>query len=200
MRVAALPAARETLSDTAVRSWENRRIPIMDSNEPRRIVREMAAAWNNRDLDGYLDYLHEDVTWDDPAMSSAAVGKQAVRAFSESVLRAFPDFHYEIRPPICVAPEVTRCAVPWRIRATHSKPLSPPGFGPTMRTAVFEGVDLIEFEDSLVIRIDTFFNVLVAGEQLLGIQLRPDPGSPRERLIVAAQRMCAWVTRRFRSP
>jgi hypothetical protein len=162
-------------------------------------VREMMDAWNRRDLDTYVSLLHEDITWDDPAMLAPAVGKTAVREFSESVLRAFPDFTYEIRGPICVDETGTGCAVPWRIRGTHSAPLDPPGYGPTMRTAEFEGVDLIRVRGTRVDRIETLFNVLVPAEQLLAVSLRPRPGSVGAKVIVGLQRIVAWVVRRFRT-
>jgi steroid delta-isomerase-like uncharacterized protein len=170
----------------------------MERNEVLAIVEAMAAAWNRGDLDGCVAFLTDDVVWDDPAMPAAAAGRAAVRSFSEAVLRAFPDFRYTIRGPVCVAEDGSRCAVPWRIEATHTATLTPPGYGPTGRRAVFEGVDLLELREDRVARIDTYFNPLVAAEQLLDVSLRPAPGSWRERLLVGAQRLRAsWLRGRF---
>ncbi len=161
------------------------------------IAASMAEAWNTRDLGAFLDHLTDDVVWNDPAMSVPARGRHAVSTFSQAVLRAFPDFYYRIRPPVCAAPDASRCAVPWRISGTHLGRLDPPGYGPTGRRAVFEGVDLLEFRGERVCRIDTYFNVLIPGEQLLALRLRPAPGSWRERVAVWAQRArAAWVRRR----
>ena len=170
----------------------------MSAEEVSAIVEAMAVAWNDRDLDAYLLYLTDDVVWNDPAMAQPARGREEVRSFSESVLRAFPDFRYTIRAPICVAGDGTRCAVPWKIDGTHSAPLEPPGYGPTGRKAVFEGVDLLEFHGGQVCRIDTYFDVLVPAEQLLALRLRPEPGGWCERSAVSAQRLRAAWLRRFR--
>ncbi len=86
----------------------------MTAEDIRSVVGGMVEAWNDRDLDGYVSQLTEDVVWNDPAMVEPAEGREAVRAFSETVLRAFPDFRYTIRPPICVADDGSRCAVPWK--------------------------------------------------------------------------------------
>jgi predicted ester cyclase len=158
------------------------------------LVEGLTEAWNSRDLDRLLSYLTEDVVWDDPAMQAPAEGYDAVKSFSEAVLRAFPDFRYVIRHPICIAADGSRCAVPWRITATHLGRLDPPGFAPTGRSVEFEGVDLLEFEGDAVCRIDTLFNPLVPAEQLLDYRLRPDPGSWREGVAVWVQRVrAAWL-------
>jgi hypothetical protein len=130
-----------------------------------------------------------------------ARGREAVLSFSEAVLRAFPDFRYAIQPPLLVAPDGSRCAVPWRITATHSAPLEPPGYAPTGRHVTLDGVDILNFRGSQVCRIHTFFDVLEAGSQLLGARLRPRPGSFRERCSVGAQRIAAaWIRRRPSPP
>lgn len=120
-----------------------------------------------------------------------------MRRFSESVLRAFPDFRYEIRHPICVAEDGSRCVVPWTITATNTGPLEPPGLAPTGRTVSFSGFDYMEFRGQLVARIETRFDPAEAVEQLTGLCLRPRPGSWAERCVVLAQRcLAAWVRRR----
>ena len=104
----------------------------MDHEEICTLVENLTFAWNARDLPRFLSCLCEDVVWDDPAMAAPAAGREAVRRFSEAILRAFPDFHYAIRHPLCVAADGSRCAVPWTISATHLGPLDPPGFAPTV--------------------------------------------------------------------
>ena len=62
-------------------------------------VEDMLDAWHHHNLDRFLELLSEDdVVWDDPAMQTPAIGRDAIRHFSETVFRAFPDFHYTIRP------------------------------------------------------------------------------------------------------
>jgi steroid delta-isomerase-like uncharacterized protein len=163
------------------------------------LAEQLLAAWNARDLPDFVALLAEDVEWYDPAMAQPpARGREAVQAFAEAVLRAFPDFHYDVLQPVCVAPDGSRCAVPWRITATHSAALEPPGFAPTGRQLCQEGVDLIEVRDGRVTRILTCFDPIAAGEQLLGIRLRPVPGSVRERMLVFFQRLAAKRARRLK--
>ena len=173
----------------------------MPTNERRphasSLAERLLEAWNARDLDRFVDLLAEDVEWYDPAMPQPpARGRYEVRAFAEAVLRAFPDFNYEVLGAVCEAPGGSRCAVPWRITATHSAALTPPGFAPTGRQLSVEGIDLIEARDGKVTRILTCFDPIAAAEQLLDLRLRPVSGSLRERLMVGLQRLAAARARR----
>jgi len=160
------------------------------------LVHDLLAAWDARDFGRFVDLLSPDVEWYDLGMAHPpARGREEVLAFSTSVIEAFPDFRFEVIPPICVAPDGSRCAVHWSISGTHTGVLSPPGFGPTNRHARFTGVDLLDIADGRVTRILTLFDPLAAGEQLLGIRLRPPEGSFRELLLVSVQRITAMVVR-----
>ena len=156
----------------------------------------LLAAWNARDLDAFVAQLAPDVYWHDLGMPHPpAVGRLAVREFSESVLRAFPDFRYELRAPICIGEDGRSCVVPFVISATQSAPLTPPGFAPTHRPVRIEGLDYLQFDQSFVTRIETRFDILDALEQLLGLSLRPPAGSFREGITVRIQRAVAWARR-----
>jgi hypothetical protein len=123
-------------------------------------------------------------------------GPPAVRAFAEAVLHAFPDFEYEIQGPLCSAADGSRCAIVWRISATHLRPLRPLGYAPTRRKATIDGVDVLDIRDGQVTRILTAFDILPAAEQLLGLRLRPAPGTWRAKGAVAVQRALAYLARR----
>jgi hypothetical protein len=114
-----------------------------------------------------------------------------------ALLRAFPDFRFEIRPPICVSSDGTRAAVAWNITGTHLHPLSPPGYAPTNRAVCVEGVDIIDIAGSKVSHISTFLDVRIPAGQLLGLSFRPPPASIRERVLVVVQRVCAAWARVF---
>ena len=162
-------------------------------------VHELLNAWNARDLDAYVALLSPDVRWHDLAMASPpAVGRDAVRHFCETILRAFPDFRYEIRAPICVADDGNSCTVPWTITATHLGVLQPPGFTPTGRTLNMHGFDYIQFRDGQVANMESRFDPAEAIEQLMGVRLRPNPGSFAERCLVLLQRIAANAVRRKR--
>ena len=160
-------------------------------------VNALLASWNDRDLDKFIGMLTEDVEWYDVSMlHPPAVGRKAVRAFAESVMAAFPDFAYTIQHPLCVSPDQARCVALWKITATHTAMLTPPGFAPTGRTANIEGVDVIEFRGEEISRITTLFDPVHAAEQLTGMTLRFPAGGFRERLVVLVQRAIAFFCRR----
>ena len=161
------------------------------------VAQRLVDAWNARNLDDFIGLLAHDVEWYDPAMPEPpARGRAAVRTFAEGVLRAFPDFRYEVQPPICSAPDGSRCAIVWRISASHLHPLEPLGYAPTGRRANIEGVDVLDIRDGQVARILTAFDVLSAVEQLLGMKLRPSPGTWRGMFAITVQRMLARIRRK----
>lgn len=167
------------------------------SSDPSAVAHAMRDAWNTRDLSRFLELLTHDVEWYDPAMPHPpARGQAEVLAFADSVLHAFPDFRYEIRDPVCVSADGERCAVPWRITATHTATLAPPGYAPTNRRLAIEGLDQLDFRGGRVAQILTCFDVIAAAEQLLGVTLRPEPNTARQRAMVALQRMAAARARR----
>ena len=158
-------------------------------------------AWNARDLDGFVSFMTPDVYWHDLGMPHPpAVGRDAVRRFSESALRAFPDFRYELRGAICIGEDGRSCVVPFTVHATSTGVFNPPGFAPTGRSVRFAGLDYLQFRDGLVERIETRFDPLDPIEQLFGLPLRPAPGSWLERCLVGIQRTRAAWLRRGTSP
>ena len=160
------------------------------------LANRLLGAWNARDLDTFVELLADDVEWYDPAMTQPpARGRAAVREFSEAVLEAFPDFRYEVDGPICTAADGSRCAIVWRISATHHKPLRPLGYAPTGRRVDIAGVDVLNVREGKITHIRTAFDPLCAAEQLLGMRLRPIPGTWRGAFVVVTQRFLAWIAR-----
>ncbi len=169
----------------------------MTQSEVTQRINGILAAWNARDLDGFLSFLAPDIYWHDLGMPSPpAIGQAAVRRFSETVLQAFPDFRFELRAPICIAEDGNSCVLPWTIRGTNSGPFDPPGFAPTGGAVHFSGFDYLVFRDGLVARIETRFDPADVVEQMLGVRLRPAPGSLLERCLVRFQRIGAAILRR----
>ncbi len=158
-------------------------------------VEGLLRAWNARDLDRFVACLAEDVHWHDLGMlHPPAVGRAEVRRFGELVLRAFPDFTFELRAPVCVAADGGSCCVPWTITATSSGSYDPPGLAPTGRRLRFDGMDYVTFQGGLVARIETRFDPADVVEQLMGVRIRPAAGSFAEWCFVRAQRvMAAWL-------
>jgi len=168
----------------------------MNETGIRSLVDDLVGAWNDRDIDRFISHLDESVIWDDPAMLlGPAIGRSAVRKFSESILRAFPDFSYRIREPICVAQSGSRCVVPWEITATHTGYFDHLGFAPTHQVITMQGVDVLEMTGMKVTRIETLFNVLPAAEQALG--LKPFAQSGVSRVVILWLQRCRayWLRR-----
>jgi ketosteroid isomerase-like protein len=162
------------------------------------LATQLLEAWNARDLERFLALLDGEVVWYDPGMANPpARGRPAVLSFAEAVLRAFPDFKYEVLGPICAAPDGSRCVVHWRITASHTAPLTPPGYAPTRRQFRQEGLDLLEARAGRITRILTCFDAIAGAEQLLALKLRPPAGSLHERVLVVAQRLLAARARRL---
>jgi len=170
----------------------------MNRTEVAERVEAILRAWDTRDIPGFLALLTPDVYWHDLGMPAPpAVGREAVRCFCDSLLHAFPDFHVEIRAPLCIADDGSSCVIPWTITATHAASLDPPGFAPTGRRIRFSGFDYLQFRDGLVARIETRFDPVEPIEQLLGWHVRPPAGSWRERCLVWVQRgLAAWLRAR----
>jgi hypothetical protein len=167
----------------------------MDESSVRLLVDDLVRAWNERDLDRFIGFLDDSVVWSDPAMLYGPVkGHYGVRKFCEALLRAFPDFTYRIREPICVSLLGERCVIPWEITATHSGYFDPPGFTPTNQTLTIQGVDVLELAKGKVIRIDTLFNLLPALEQVIALKPFPKQGL-KKKLIVFMQRCRAYWLR-----
>jgi len=168
----------------------------MNETAIRSLVDDVVRAWNARDLDRFISHLDESVIWDDPAMLyGPAIGCIAVRVFSESILKAFPDFSYCIRGPICIAPSGELCVIPWEITATHTGYFDPPGFAPTNQVIKVQGVDLLQLANMKVTRIDTLFNVWLAAEHALRLKPFPERGIGK-MIILWLQRCRAYWLRR----
>ena len=173
----------------------------MDRAGVHSLVDEFIGAWNQRNLERFVGLLTEDVVWDDPAMLyGPAVGHEAVRSFCDMVLRAFPDFSYRIRAPICISESCDRCVVPWEITATHLGYFYPPGFAPTYQEITMQGVDVLELKNAKVCRIDSLFNIIPAIEQALCVKLTPKRRSFKEYTVTLLQRVRAnWLKRRAKA-
>lgn len=169
----------------------------MNGTEVRAAFEAVLAAWNARDLDAFCAQLAPDIYWHDLGMPNPpAVGHEAVRRFSRSIFGGFPDFRYELRGALCIGEDGNSCVAPFRLRATFTGVVDPPGFAPTGRRVDIEGLEYLQFRDGLVTRIETRFDPFELFRQLFAIDFRPPAGSRRERASVRLQKSHAWWLRR----
>ena len=150
------------------------------------------AAWNSHDPDRLLALMAPDIVYDDSAWPTRMHGHDDVRAFLRSAWRALPDMTFDVVEGPYVLPGEPKAAIHWRAHATFTGPMDPPGYAPTGRNAVFQGVDFHEYRDGKLARLRVDFDVMDLARQL---GLLPPQGSRTERAMAAAQRLGARFMR-----
>ena len=148
-------------------------------------------AWNKHDGDALAQLVTEDVEWFDPAIGTVH-GRQAAAEWMRQCDRAFPDFRFEDPEPAYISQDGTKAIFPWLMRGTNTGPIDPPGFAPTGKAIVLEGVDRWRFRDGLVCSCRADYDSLGLMRQL-GI-VAP-PGSRGEKAMVMLQRVGARLSR-----
>jgi steroid delta-isomerase-like uncharacterized protein len=148
-------------------------------------ARRWMAAWNAHDAEGLSALCAADVDFFDPAIQTIR-GRAAVADWVRRCTRAFPDYRFEEPEPPYPARGAAKAIAPWRMTGTNSGPLDPPGFAPTGRAVVIEGVDHWWFGDGLVARYRADYDLSGVLRQL---GLAPQPGSRGEQALVRLQRL-----------
>jgi ketosteroid isomerase-like protein len=125
-------------------------VPILDA-----ILDE----FNRHDLDAIMAYFAEDATLDTPrgvdVWGTRFEGKEAVRAGLAACFAGIPDVHYgEDQHWVCG----DRGASEWRLTGTTT----------TGDRVDVRGCDLWEFRDGLVVRKDSYWNIV--GEGAIALQ------------------------------
>lgn len=128
----------------------------------------------------------------DPAIGTVH-GRAAVADWLRTCVRAFPDYRFEEPEPAYLARDGTKAILPWRMLGTNTGPIDPPGFAPTGRPLVLDGVDHWWFRDGLVARYRADYDSTGMARQL---GLVPERGSRGERAMVRLQRLSARLKRR----
>jgi steroid delta-isomerase-like uncharacterized protein len=149
-------------------------------------------AWNRYDGQALAQLCTEDVEFTDPAIGTVR-GRAPVADWVKTCARAFPDYRFEEPEPPYLSSDRPKAIVPWRMLGTHTGPIEPPGFAPTGRSFVVDGVDHWWFRDGLVerYRADWDLNGL-----LRQLGMVPERNSRAERVMVTLQRAGARVRRR----
>jgi steroid delta-isomerase-like uncharacterized protein len=152
-----------------------------------------AQGWAARDGEAVAALCTEDVEFTDPALGTVH-GRAAVSQWVRACALAFPDYRFDDpdEPPY-LAPDRPKAIIVWRMLGTNTGPIDPPGFAPTNRSFVIDGVDQWWFRDGLLARCRADWDLNGLLRQL---GLAPRPGSPAERAMVLAQRAVARISRR----
>ena len=148
-------------------------------------------AWHAYDGEALGRLCTEDVEFTDPAIGTVH-GRGPVADWVRTCARAFPDYRFEEPEAPYISPEQPKAICPWRMTGTNTGPLDPPGFAPTGRSIVVDGVDHWWFRDGLVARYRADYDSLGLMRQL---GLAPPAGARAERAMVGLQRLGARIRR-----
>lgn len=156
-------------------------------------VARWVAAVNGRDVQALLDQCSEQIEFKDPAYPEPFVGRAAVGEIVQAIFRAFPDLAFKLQAPPLLSADGTLAAIHVHMTATMSGPLDPPGFAATHTPISVHAVEMYEFRDSQVSRVQLVFDMLDLGRQ---IGAAPPLGSAADRIGVLLQRRAAKKLRR----
>ena len=168
---------------------------LRDEEAVRGWIQRFVDAWQSHDPERLAALCTDDVLWEDPFIhpDGVAHGKDELRRWLASIFRALPDLRFELEGEPLVSLDGGTVAAVWRGVATVTGPLDPPGFAPTGQKAELRGVDVHSFRDGLLAHVLTITDLNAAGQQLGAV---PPPGSRREKVVVALQRLNARRLRR----
>ena len=107
-----------------------------------------------------------------------ARGPDGVRTYFTEFFAAFPDFALTVRS---TAGNGDRTAVHWTATGTHLGGLS--GLAPTGARVDFEGIDMLQVRDGLIVRNDAVADSMSVARQL---GMLPRAGSPAEQRLFGA--------------
>ncbi len=160
----------------------------------REFVEEFAHRWltarNDYRPDDLAALCTEDVEFFDPAIGTVH-GRAAVADWVRACMTAFPDYRFEEPEPFYLSVDRPKVIAPWRMHGTFTGPM-PPGFAPTGRSVVIDGVDHWWFRDGLVARYRADYDSMGVARDL---GLMPERGSRGERALVRLQRLQARLGR-----
>jgi steroid delta-isomerase-like uncharacterized protein len=159
--------------------------PRLDTEFLDEFAQRWLDAWNRRDGHALAALCTPDVEFHDPAIGTVH-GREAVADWVLACATGFPDFRFEDIELPYPARDRPKAIVPWRMTGTNTGPLDPPGFAPTGRSIVIEGVDHWWFRGDLVARYRADYDLNDVMRQL---HLAPAPGSAAEKAFVGAQRL-----------
>ena len=158
----------------------------------RALVELYLAAWNGCDTQAMAQLITEDIVWADPALPEPLHGVAEVQEFMRTSFRVFPDLTFGEPEPAALAADGNEAMWAWTMRGTHRGAIDPPGFAPTGRTMLVQGVDRWTLRDGRIARYRAFYDMSDLARQL-GIM--PEAGSRAERAMAALQRLQALLTR-----
>lgn len=146
--------------------------------DPATLAKDAFAAVAARDLVALQALQHDDLT-EDFVVLGPVQGRADVGAFFREFFDAFPDLQFTVER---ILPVDDRVAVgQWHVRGTFSGgPFQ--GVEPTGKPVSLRGVDVMEFQDGLLVHNTVYYDGLAFARQ---VGLLPAEGTRRDRAILA---------------
>jgi len=117
-------------------------------------VREVFAAWNAHDAEGFLKRLDTKTVWESDVFPAPFAGHEGARQFFKLYVAAFPDLHLDIEQILAAGD--SHILVRWRSTGTHLGPL---GAAPaTGRKAINHGCTVAEVRQGRVTHAWVYFD------------------------------------------
>lgn len=140
---------------------------VMTGADVRAHVMSFIQALNSHEPDKVVALMTDDVLWMDPSMRMPVAGREAARKAVTAMFTALPDMHFPLEDvEIYLSEDEKKAIAKWRVVATMTGPLDPPGFGPTGKTVYFTGVCTYDFRDGLISRHEIIYDFMDVGQQL----------------------------------
>ncbi len=117
------------------------------------IVREIFAAWNGHDLEGFVKRLDPKTRWESDAFPTPFSGHDGARQFFKLYITAFPDLHLDIEQ---IFGADTFVVVRWRSTGIHRGPLA--DIPATGRKVTLHGCTVIEVQTTKAGRAWVYFD------------------------------------------
>ena len=167
--------------------------PTENIADLRAFVDRYIAAWNGCDTRAMAELITDDILWADPALRQPARGVAEVQEFMRTSFRVFPDLRFGEPDPPAVAVSGDDVLWAWNMRGTNRGAIDPPGFAPTGRSMLVDGVDRWTMRDGRIARYRAFYDMNDLARQL---GIAPEAGSRAERTMARLQRLQERLTRR----
>lgn len=110
-------------------------------------IEELFRALNAHDVDAVVALHAPDAVLRDPRLPHPVRGRWGIAEELSGIFRAFPDIQWPQEELRVYAADARRAAAQWRLTATMTGRLDPPGLAPTGRSTSIDGVCLYEFEN-----------------------------------------------------
>jgi steroid delta-isomerase-like uncharacterized protein len=166
--------------------------PTPDIADMRAFVDRYVEAWNRCDTRAMAELITDDIVWADPALADPARGVAEVQQFMRTSFRVFPDLRFGEPDPPALAVSGDDVLWAWKMSGTNRGAIDPPGFAPTGRRMLVDGIDRWTIRGGRIAHYRAFYDMNDLARQL---GIAPEAGSRAERTMAMLQRLQARLAR-----